>query len=127
MADYLKETRVKWSERLHRCRTALEHQGWAIPKVVYVVDSGRARAIEPLIDGQLATEFVVHMVDRVCCFVEEMCMFTLQAHMPEGVSITEIPVTKRKPDIKERFQLALVGGGMPIWSIAYHESKFEET
>jgi len=46
--------------------------------------------------------------------------------MPEGISISEIPVAERPPEIVERFQPALVGGGMPIWKILYHDSKFED-
>jgi hypothetical protein len=44
--------------------------------------------------------------------------------MPAGISISEIPVAMRKPEIVERFQLALVGGGASIWKITYHESGF---
>jgi hypothetical protein len=42
-----------------------------------------------------------------------------------GISITEIPVAMRKPEVVERFQPALVGGGAMIWQITYHECKFE--
>ena len=83
--------------------------------------------IEPEVDGQPVTEFVAEMVDRTCCFVEELCAHAFQAKMMTGISITEIALKDRNPQCKERFQLALVGGGMPIWTIAYHESKFEET
>ena len=85
------------------------------------------RAIEPMVDGQPVTQFVTQMADRVCCFVEEMCAHALQARMPDGISITEIPLAERKPEIVERFQPALAGGGMPIWIVSYHDSKFEDT
>jgi len=45
--------------------------------------------------------------------------------MPKEVSITEIPVAERRPEIVERFQPALVGGGALLWKIQYHHSKFE--
>ena len=127
LAAYLEETRTKWSERLKNTRDALEHAGWVLPKVVPKENSGTVRVIEPLIDGQPVTEFVTHVVDRVCCFVEELCMHALQGQMLNGISITEIPLNERKPGIVERFHPALVGGGMPIWTISYHENKFEDT
>ena len=94
----------------------------------YVLEASRkVRVIEPTIDGQPVTEFIAFMVDRVCCFVEELSAYALQTRMPPGVSISEIPAVQRKEEIKERFQLALVGGGMPIWVLYYHESNFEVT
>jgi hypothetical protein len=127
-ADYLTQTRAKWSERLVLQRNAIEHQGWPLPRVQYVQEqSGKVRVAEPLIDGQPVTDFIAFMVDRVCCFVEEMSAYALQAKMPNGLSISEIPIAERKEEIKERFQLALVGGGMPIWMLSYHDSKFEDT
>ena len=127
LADYLEQTRAKWSERLKNCRDALEHEGWVLPEVIYEANAGSVCVIEPLIDGQPLREFVTRMVDRVCCFVEELCTYALQAHMPEGISITEQPLAERKPEIVERFKLALIDGGMPIWSILYHDSKFGDT
>lgn len=127
LADYLEQTRAKWSERLSGCRNALEHESWVLPRVKHVADAGSVRAVEPLVDGQPVTEFVTHMVDRVCCFVEELCAHALQARMPQGISITQIPLTERNPDIVERFKPALAGGGMPLWSISYHDGKFEDT
>jgi hypothetical protein len=128
LAEYLTQARTKWSERLVLQRNAIEHQGWPLPRVQYVQEqSGKVRVVEPLIDGQPVTDFIAFMVDRVCCFVEEMSAYALQAKMPNGLSINEIPIAERKEEIKERFQLALVGGGMPIWTLSYHDSKFEET
>lgn len=71
-------------------------------------------------------EFVAHISDRLNCFVEDVIVRALQTQMPEGISISEIPVAERPPEIVERFQLALVGGGMPIWRILYHDGKFED-
>ena len=127
LADYLQETRAKWSERLTVCRTALEHNNWVLPKIGYVVESGVVKTVEPLIDGQRMTEFVAHIFDRLCCFVEELCAHAFQRHMPAGISIAEIPVAERKVECVERFQMALVGGGLPIWLTKYHDSKFEHT
>jgi hypothetical protein len=127
LAEYLNQTRAKWLERLVLQRNAIEHEGWPLPRVQYARTSDRVRAIEPVIDGQPVTEFIMYMVDRVCCFVEELSAYALQTKMPLGVSISEIPFAERKEDIKERFRLALVGGGMPLWVLSYHETKFEDT
>ena len=127
LADYLELTRVKWSERLRNCRDSLEHGNWVLPRVSHETDFSSVRAIEPLVDGQPVTEFVTHVVDRVCCFVEELCAHALQTRMPEGISIAQVALAERKPEVVERFHPVLVGGGMPIWTISYHDSKFEDT
>jgi hypothetical protein len=65
------------------------------------------------------------VADRLCCFAEDLIAHALQAQMPKGISITEIPLGERKPEIVERFRPALVGGGTHLWAISYHDSKFE--
>ena len=88
---------------------------------------GTIGVTEPVIAGQAVSDFVQYMMDRVCCFVEEVTAYGLQFKMPPSFSITEIPRPERKPDCAERCQLALSKGGMPLWSLAHHDSKFEET
>jgi hypothetical protein len=126
LADYLTKTRLKWSERLTKCRTDLEHGTWVLPKVRYVVHGNSMQVVEPQVNGQPVTEFASHVVDRLCCFAEDLIAHALQAHMPNGVSISEIPIAERNPEIVERFRPALVRGGASIWEISYHDSKFEE-
>jgi len=125
LAAYLRETR-KWSESLILCRNSL-HEGWMLPGVTYKETSLTIQAVEPEVSGQPVSAFVDYMLDRLCCFVEEASAYGLQAQMPSGISITEIPAPDRKADCPERFQVTFIHGGMPIWSIAYHISKFEET
>lgn len=125
LADYLQETR-NWSERLISIRNDL-HEGWLLPKFAYKENSGTIEVEEPQILGQTASEFVNHMTDRVCCSVEEVLIYALQARMPSGLSAAEIPMSERKPMCPERFEPTFVSGGTKIWRIEYHESKFEET
>jgi len=128
LADYLAETRVRWCERLITIRNGLlEHGTWSLGRVRHEQTETGVRAVEPLVDGQPVTEFVAHVVDRACCFVEELCTHALQARMLHGVSLTEIPLNERKPENAARFRVALIGGGAPVWTIAYHETKFEDT
>jgi hypothetical protein len=126
LAAYLRETR-KWSERLVLSRNNIEHDGWMLPRVEYIENAGQIDVKEPHISGQPVTEFVRYILDRLCCFIEEMTVYALQAQMPENFSVTEIPLAQRKPECPERFQPALALGGMPLWAIAYHESTFEKT
>ena len=128
LANYLIETRAKWCERLLKIRNdLLEHGTWSLEPVRYEVFGTNVRAIEPLVDGQPVTDFVSHIVDRICCFVEELCAHALQARMLHDVSITEIPLSERMPENVARFRVALVGGGTPLWTITYHDTKFEDT
>lgn len=127
LASYLTETR-KWSERLiDGARNAMEHDGWKLSRVTYNRTGTGLEAVEPEILGESVSDFVEYMIDRVCCFVEEVSAYGLQKLMPSDFSITEIPVAQRKIDCPERFQPALALGGMPLWLLSYHASKFEET
>ena len=128
LAAYLRETR-KWSELLIGSRNKIEHEGWTLPKIAYHEVSGSIQADEPEISGQKTSEFVTFILDRLLCFVEEVTAHALQARMPEGVTITEVPLPQRDSlsEIPHRFQVTLVAGGFPIWDIQYHQSSFEET
>lgn len=125
LADYILETR-KWSERLISMRNEL-HTVWMLPKMGYKNNSGTIEVVEPQISGEPVSEFVNYMIDRLCCFVEDISVYGLEAKMPSGISVTETPISKRKTDCPERFQVTFVNGGMQIWTIAYHDSKFEDT
>jgi hypothetical protein len=98
-----------------------------LPKMRYKNNSGIVETVEPQISGQPVSEFVGYMIDRLCCFVEDITVYGLESLMPAGISVTEIPLAKRKADCPERFQVTFVDGGMLIWSIDCHNSKFEET
>jgi hypothetical protein len=125
LADYLHQTRTKWSEHTILCRNNFEHTIAGQLKVKLQFLGNSVTAPEPQVEGQPVTVFVSHIADRVCCFCEDLLAHALQSNMTAGVSITEIRLAERKPEIVERFQPALVGGGALLWTIAYHDSKFE--
>jgi hypothetical protein len=125
LAEYLRHTR-EWSQRLLERRNALEHEGWTLAPVTYVQKAGYVEAIEPLIEGQSASQFVATMFDRVVCFVEEVTAHCLQRQMPSGITVSEIAVGDREPDVAERFRLTLAKGGMPAWKIVFDEKPFED-
>jgi hypothetical protein len=128
LAEYLVQTRAKWCERLMTIRNdLLEHGMWSLERVRYERTDGGVRAIEPMVDGQPVTQFVTHILDRICRFVEELCSHALQARMLHDVSLTEIPLNERKAENAARFRVALIGGGTPLWTITYGDAKFEDT
>jgi hypothetical protein len=126
LAAYLREAR-RWGDTLVGARNGLEHDGWHLPRIVYGVNGASVTASEPVIDGQLVTEFVRHMTDRLMCFVEDVTVHCIQRRMPPGLSITEISLPQRAAEMPGRFQPTLVNGGMPLWQIGYHQSAFDET
>jgi hypothetical protein len=126
LAEYLRQAR-QWSERLVDCRNAIEHSASALPRMQYSQVSGHIQAHEPQISNQPLTEFVKFMMDRLACFVEEVTVHCLQARMPAGISIREIPRAQRLLEAPERFQNTLKDEGILIWRITYHQSTFEET
>jgi hypothetical protein len=126
LAEYLLQTRTCWSDRMTACRIRLEHGTWVLPKVRYEAIGNSVHVIEPEVDNQPVTEFVRFIADRVICFAEDVIVHALQARMPSVLTVTEIPVAQRNPTVVERFRVALSHGGSPIWTITYHQSRFEE-
>jgi hypothetical protein len=125
LADYLEKSRQTWSERLIRSRIDLEHNNWSLPSVKYDTSGANIVAVEPLVAGLPVTEFVQAMLDRVCCFVEDVTAHCIQQKMAAPITITEIPLAKRRSEAPERFQLTLAVGGQPRWNISYQSSSFE--
>jgi hypothetical protein len=127
LAEYLRQARI-WSERLINCRNAVEHEGWILPKAIYSRSDRGIKVDEACISGQTVSEFVVIILDRLACFIEEVTVHCLQKQMPAGISVTEIPLSQRAAEeTPVRFQVTLAAGGNPIWTIAYHQEPFEET
>jgi hypothetical protein len=126
LADYLSHAR-RWTERLVESRNALEHTASVLPKIQYSRSGDSIQAHEPQISNQPVTELVKFMLDRLACFVEEVTAHCLQAKMPAGLSIREILLAHRLPEVPERFQNTLKSGGTNVWRITYHQSTFEET
>jgi hypothetical protein len=127
LAAYLQETRTAWSERLINIRNAIDHGGWSLPRVEYKQCNGRVEAKQPLVEGQPTVEVVELMLDRLSCFAEEFTAHCLQSRMPEGVTLTEIPLPARLAECPERFRLTLRLGGSAEWNIGYHTSTFDNT
>jgi hypothetical protein len=82
--------------------------------------------IEPEVEGQAVSVFVKHMLDRTCCFIEEVTVYGLRTKMDPTISVSEIPLAARDPAAPERFRPALAQGGEKLWTLAYHTSMFEE-
>ncbi|MBX3370539.1 MAG: hypothetical protein KF793_09120 [Nitrospira sp.] len=127
LANYLRQTRISWSERLQKTRNDIEHEGWILPRIAYSRANGKVIANQPFIAGQPVTEFVAFILDRLVCFVEELTVHCIQKQVPRGVTITEIALSKRLGDPPERFRPTVLIGGEKQWEIAYHTSMFEET
>jgi hypothetical protein len=125
LASYLRSTRAEWSERLIETRNKIDHGGWSLPRVEYSNQNGSVRAKQPHIDGQPLTEFVSFMLDRLSCLVEDLTAHCLQSRMPQGVTITEIPIADRLAQAPERFRLTLERGGLPRWNLSYRVGHFD--
>jgi hypothetical protein len=126
LADYLVGTR-KWSDPLVLIRNNLEHGTIPSPKVSYIVDNPPVRAEEPQFAGKPITGFTNDVLDRVCCFVEEMTVFCIKKNLPKSFEITEVPLAGRDPSAPERFQLTVTPGGMEPWVLSAHTRQFKET
>ena len=126
LAEYLEQVRQTWSEQLIQSRNDLEHNNWSLPRITYDPSGANIVAVEPVIAAQPVTEFVQRMLDRVCCFVEDVTAHCIQKKMPAPITIAEIPLAKRRPEAPERFQVTLAVGGQPRWEISYQTLPFEK-
>jgi|WetSurMetagenome_2_1015567.scaffolds.fasta_scaffold00054_56 hypothetical protein len=125
LADYLLATR-QWSEPLMIVRNNLEHGTITSPKVVYTLDSVPVKAEEPKLNGRPITEFTNEVLDRICCFVEEIVVFCLRRKLPTGFEITELPLSDRDLNAPERFHITVSPGGRQVWVLAAHTRSFTE-
>jgi hypothetical protein len=126
LADYLREAR-RWGDSLVTTRNNLDHGNWSLPRATVVDVGGRVVVTEPAVDGTPVTRWVADMTDRVLCFVEDVIAHGIQKRLAQGITLTEIPVAQRAPEMPLRFQNTITGSGFPTWQIRYHVSRFDET
>jgi hypothetical protein len=125
LADYLLATR-QWSEPLVLIRNDLEHGTIQTPKVSYILENSFVRAEEPQFAGKPITQFTSDVLDRICCFAEEIIVHSLRKKLPKSFEITEVPLAARNPEAPERFHVTVIPGGRTPWLIAAHTKKFNE-
>ena len=107
-------------------RNDLEHGTIPSPKVSYTVENSPVRAEEAQFASKLITGFMSEVLDRVCCFVEEMTVFCIQKNLPKGCEITEVPFAERDATAPERFHLTVTSGGRQPWLLSAHTRRFNE-
>jgi hypothetical protein len=127
LATYLRSIRAEWSERLIETRNNIDHGGWSLPSIEYSNQNGTVQVKQPQIDGQTLIEFVRFMLDRLTCSVEDFAAHCLESRMPQGITITEIPIVERVAEAPERFRLTLERGGLPRWTVKYRAGHFEDS
>ncbi|PYR99086.1 MAG: hypothetical protein DMG12_21190, partial [Acidobacteria bacterium] len=127
LANYLLATRRGWSEQFVLARNDL-HSHWTLPRVEYPrAANGDVSMREPTIAGLPVSNFVTNMLDHLLCFVEDTTVYALAARLPQSITLREIPLGDRRPEIPERFRISLLAGGNPPWELTYHVQRFEET
>jgi hypothetical protein len=125
LADYLVATRL-WTEPLVLARNDLEHSTIPSPKVSYFVDRSPVQAAEPQFGGKPITQFTIDVLERVCCFCEELIVHGLRKNLPKGFEITEVPFAERDPSAPVRFHVTITPGGRPRWELAAHAKPFND-
>jgi hypothetical protein len=124
LAIYIRQTRV-WSEPLILCRNNLEHNSTLLSRVEYVQSGQTVTATEPRISDQPVTEFTKVTLNHLSHFIEDIIAYCLQKKMPQGLTITEIPLRDRVENCPERFIVTTKIGGKPEWSISFSALPFD--
>lgn len=125
LAAYIADVR-QWSEPLVQMRNDLEHSIIPAPRVSYDFERGPVRANEPRVSDKPITEYVADVFDRVCCFVEELTVYSLRKNFPECFEVSELPIADREPSAPERFRLTVFPGGRAPWVLTAHRRRFAE-
>ncbi len=126
LSAYLESSRKAWTEELQDLRNKMEHQGWTLPDVGHGVDNnGKIQMSGPLVCGRSVSHFCGFMTDRLCCFVEELCVYGFQNILPIWLGFEERPIAERSPTSFERFKLVTTQV-QRRWVPIYHERRFEE-
>jgi hypothetical protein len=126
LAAYIRQART-WSHLLVTTRNNLDHGDWELSRAIVDEVNGRVTVAEPSIEGTPVTRWVGDMTDRILCFIEDIVAHGIQKKMPQGITLTEVPIAERPPELALRFQNAIAGGGLPAWEIRYHATRLEET
>lgn len=126
LAEYLLEAR-KWGNALVTTRNNLDHGDWTLQSAAVTDVSGRVVVIEPSIEGTPVTKWVTEMTDRILCFVEDVIAHGIQKRLGPDLTLAEIPVANRVPEMPLRFRNTIAGGGLLAWKIRYRTSRFDET
>ncbi|WP_374471183.1 hypothetical protein [Phenylobacterium sp.] len=125
LADYLRQTRG-WSEELVLARNAIEHEGWVLPRVTYRTSPDAVVPEEPEIRGVPVTRFAERMLDRTCCFVEDLVAHLLMARFGGKITLATVPPAKRTASSPLRFTITLASGGLTPWALVYDDVTFLE-
>jgi hypothetical protein len=107
-------------------RNAIEHEGWTLPRVTYRDEVGAVTAVEPLVDGKSVRDFVLFMLDRLCCAVEDLAMHLLSTRLPPGIGLHEIAPNRRLAEAPERFRITPLVGGETLWRLMYNAARFTD-
>jgi hypothetical protein len=124
LADYLVSVRT-WSEPLQLTRNSIEHATWVPPKITYRQVGQKVEALEPQLVQMPVSQYVDFITDRLSCFIEEFSVHCLQQKLSQEITLTEIPVGKRVPELTERFHITPKIGGLLVWLLKYHSARFE--
>jgi hypothetical protein len=125
LADFLIETRTKWSETLIKRRDELEHNGWTLPNCNYkIAANNTVDLIEPEVDGEPISAYIQRMLNRITSFVENCIIYSIQSSLPNFIVVVEIPRSERDADKPMRFRVSLRGSNEKEWEIIYSETDF---
>lgn len=125
LAEYLKKSRVGWTDMVSRLRNdELEHGTGLFNRITYRIVSGRIEFDEPNLGGMPVRAFCDFVFNQLAKFVEELTVYLLQKKLPKGFIYNEIPIADRKPSQAVRFQMGINATGVG-WQIEYSERSFD--
>lgn len=125
LADFLVETRERWSEAFIRKRDQLEHEGWLLPVVGYRLRPDRTVEMrEPEVDGLPVSRYGRQMFNCLASFFENVTVHAFRTALKPCMGIREIPKDQQPSSFPRRFDTWHPIMGTPEWSLHYSEDNF---
>lgn len=135
LAEYLIESRKRWTAQFIKQRNSFSHNGWMLPRIKYnLTDNNMLKMIEPEIDGLSISDYCTTRLNYLMSFVENVIVYMLADVLSKSTKdlvIIEIPLSQRNYSNPQRFSIASksffvqVDSAPPAeWKIMYAETDF---
>ena len=107
LKDVIHNHRDNWYSDFRKIRNKIEHKGYKLPDVQYIINKGKIVAIYPTFEEQSIEEYLEIANGNLTTLCEEVIAYILSLKLPEPWTIVEISKDKRDPTMPIRFDLQL--------------------
>lgn len=105
---HMENYRNGWYKAFARLRGEIEHRGFELPKIKYVLDRDENVKVKfPMFDSMQLDDFLNAEWEGLYRFCEEIIVFLLSTKLPYPFEVVLIPKEKRRPDLPIKYAMAM--------------------